>query len=1173
MEQSFSRPCDDNHSTIQFTSPLSSSFTNPETAQKRLDDENIEKDKIHSNSDSMIDASTSDASILLTIHSELYNMGKALTCPLCLSTLRDPILLPCLHAFCKSCITVSLSPDRAVGSKSKKRKKKPSFACGFGRKCPICKMECSKRGMVSSEQLSDLVKGYKLSLRSFGFAPIVFGNGLGMTQIEEDYTFLNEEMDEKKDKKEVNITTSLESGIDKEGCNGGLLNSKTLAGKKRGRDIIDKDASKNDDDNTSFKKRNVIKMPPSLQQCHEHLEVSRAVHKVLKSVVSTVNKDDSKSSIKHQPSLPLDKATRSRRSKGVSSSVIKSAREDMSSKNVERRRLEHLLKEQERVIEVDEKALVRAAVSRQKRPVSDRTVHDSDDNNHDDNNVLNDTHDANTTEIDDIAATKPPNSSNILEDFSNVETTSFLQEGSQEHKSMIDTSISDTGKAFNKRTSSKSAKLSETKVNLNNTSLSILDESSIVIHDGKTVKKKRAWHNRYDISYQDGSGDGQTLISTLREKNPSMKQNNDLEFLTAEDENSNLDDNNINTGKLTFFQNESTKCKNQLLSMTTSQQLYEEAMDEAREREAIDRSNESKLEEEESGSFTCKDSQRNDFEDTYFSAESQNASQTNKWSQVGKQTNDSSNLKVGTIIRVQARTWPGVNKPGGVARISKVHDRTEVGTKYDVTYILGGKEKFVDSVFISKHEENKGSFISPQKHHYSGDESKIERPCRRSARQSLESNKTTQSSQKSTEAQEIKKNKKKKTKITKFLGSTDKENKDPKTVKMQKPSSIPNVKNGMDTSKNNEIHDLSTPKRGIGHRSCYTEQTSTPATVDSSSDRSMNGYDLGENEITMSEKKTKSNLSLSEISQFVKERYRTIIVGTTHTNSNPRKKHTINVVTSSLSEYDQNLVVILSSEMRAKGVTIRVSKDVTSKKSSVCITSASPTSDKATLEAKHRTLKTMRASLAGLPILTPSWISACLRQHKIIEPTEDTWIHTLPPKSQELLETPKGFFPGDGRSAVHGVLASAAKHQNFPESQPLLKNFNVFLCGPWNNYDQKKVDVQLLLRDAGATILTTSSQVLKSLKSMVGPDKNNSSLVLLVDNTRSDKKCGVSQKMEKLFFDSLPKLGPRASGCVSPVLIVNSNWLFDSISCASVLPINRYKPLSPRAKSMWSALH
>ena len=59
----------------------------------------------------------------------------------------------------------------------------------------------------------------------------------------------------------------------------------------------------------------------------------------------------------------------------------------------------------------------------------------------------------------------------------------------------------------------------------------------------------------------------------------------------------------------------------------------------------------------------------------------------------------------GTIVFVQARTWPGINKPGGVARVTKVHKGSN-SIKYDIAYILGGKEKQVDESFVSLQESD-----------------------------------------------------------------------------------------------------------------------------------------------------------------------------------------------------------------------------------------------------------------------------------------------------------------------------------------------------------------------------------------------------------------------------------------------------------------------------------
>ena len=57
------------------------------------------------------------------------------------------------------------------------------------------------------------------------------------------------------------------------------------------------------------------------------------------------------------------------------------------------------------------------------------------------------------------------------------------------------------------------------------------------------------------------------------------------------------------------------------------------------------------------------------------------------------------------IVYVQSRTWPGKNKPGGVARVSKVHKGGN-STKYDVSYVLGGREKQVNEAFVTLKDDN-----------------------------------------------------------------------------------------------------------------------------------------------------------------------------------------------------------------------------------------------------------------------------------------------------------------------------------------------------------------------------------------------------------------------------------------------------------------------------------
>ena len=64
------------------------------------------------------------------------------------------------------------------------------------------------------------------------------------------------------------------------------------------------------------------------------------------------------------------------------------------------------------------------------------------------------------------------------------------------------------------------------------------------------------------------------------------------------------------------------------------------------------------------------------------------------------ENNTAPGFSEGDIVKVQARTWPGVNKRGGVAKILEIND----DKTYNVGYVLGGKEKNVDGQFLSFNE-------------------------------------------------------------------------------------------------------------------------------------------------------------------------------------------------------------------------------------------------------------------------------------------------------------------------------------------------------------------------------------------------------------------------------------------------------------------------------------
>lgn len=53
-------------------------------------------------------------------------------------------------------------------------------------------------------------------------------------------------------------------------------------------------------------------------------------------------------------------------------------------------------------------------------------------------------------------------------------------------------------------------------------------------------------------------------------------------------------------------------------------------------------------------------------------------------------------FNVGDMVVIESRTWPGINKPGGVAKVIKVDTEDET---VDVKYTLGGSEKKVEFIY------------------------------------------------------------------------------------------------------------------------------------------------------------------------------------------------------------------------------------------------------------------------------------------------------------------------------------------------------------------------------------------------------------------------------------------------------------------------------------------
>ena len=90
--------------------------------------------------------------------------------------------------------------------------------------------------------------------------------------------------------------------------------------------------------------------------------------------------------------------------------------------------------------------------------------------------------------------------------------------------------------------------------------------------------------------------------------------------------------------------------------------------------------------------------------------------QSSKTISQNKDTSKATAFDVGTVVFVESRTWSGINKPGGVARVIKVHVPNTFNSidsiKYDVSYIIEKrKETMIEGEFVSLHSD----YVSPSK--------------------------------------------------------------------------------------------------------------------------------------------------------------------------------------------------------------------------------------------------------------------------------------------------------------------------------------------------------------------------------------------------------------------------------------------------------------------------
>lgn len=260
------------------------------------------------------------------------------------------------------------------------------------------------------------------------------------------------------------------------------------------------------------------------------------------------------------------------------------------------------------------------------------------------------------------------------------------------------------------------------------------------------------------------------------------------------------------------------------------------------------------------------------------------------------------------------------------------------------------------------------------------------------------------------------------------------------------------------------------------------------------------------------------------------------------------------------------------------GVKLKLLKDFNPYKTNILITGSSGQSSYGGLISKLRTMKAMRSSLSSIPIVSLEWVKNCISERIVLPLTVDISVTALPTKLECLMSEPELVTLSDTRdsqTASLGVLALALLHQGVDEpnqqasSHRLFSNTSVLLCGTsWKSSTTKTKDVQLLLREGGADIIPSASQAVKYIEEdLVEIDSATKRLVLLCDESESNATDGITSNLKDAVHNCLAsnsrQMQPR-------VFVVNMNWLFDSISCASCLDPRLYEPSSPNAGSLWN---
>jgi hypothetical protein len=228
-----------------------------------------------------------------------------------------------------------------------------------------------------------------------------------------------------------------------------------------------------------------------------------------------------------------------------------------------------------------------------------------------------------------------------------------------------------------------------------------------------------------------------------------------------------------------------------------------------------------------------------------------------------------------------------------------------------------------------------------------------------------------------------------------------------------------------------------------------------------------------------------------------------------------------------------------------------VLKNTVDSTTTVCIIPADKNNE---AEASQRTIKAVRCSLLGIPMVEPTWIKACAKEENVVIPTH--FIRSLPANVTK---------SEDGIAKHAAVYWYNAKAEN--GAPKLFHNTDVFLFGTYP--DGRKEILIKLLKDGSANILPTSIDVYIQLEaiieSMINPELYSADCKRLVVLCGTGSETTVATKLQLDLEYAL-----KHTEANNYVYVVDHNWVSLSITCAEMLAPENFKPASSALFDTWN---